>query len=215
MTRTKVLMAALTAALLLSLGAGTAAALRSLSVVGETTVTLNSRRLTFENGSSIICEVTMIKTISRVIPKRFPILIGGVRDIRTASCTSPLGTPAPPRFLNLNTATDWRIIADGFQGRLPGIEGLRARIEKSHTLFEIRTFLGTVNCLYSGEIDGLVHISPTTGKVEFLETIRVDNLILDNANGLNSGSCGATGHFTATGTEGRLNDLTAYTVKLV
>jgi len=157
----------------------------------------------------------MVKTLSRTVPKRFPILIGGVRDIRTTNCVSSLGTPAPPRFLRLNTAEDWRIVAEGFQGRLPGIEGLRVRIEKMHWLLEVRTIVGTVNCLYSGEANWLMHISTTSGRVEFLETVGVENLTLDNTNGLNSGSCGATLHFRATSAEGRFNDLTAYTLKLV
>ena len=80
-TRAKLLMAALTAALALSLATSTASALRnSLLVEGSNTVS-SSGIITFEKAgvSTIECPATIVKTISQVIPKRLGVLLGGIR----------------------------------------------------------------------------------------------------------------------------------------
>ena len=81
-THTKLLLAALTTALLLSSAAGTAMALRSLGV-NETNLTANGRE-TFagSNGINVICNLTLTATLNSSIEKRAGNRVGGLTGVR-------------------------------------------------------------------------------------------------------------------------------------
>jgi hypothetical protein len=163
------LFAMLTVMIAMGVVAGTAAALRSLSVAGPTTLTLNSRRLTFESPFvRIECEVTLVKTISRVIPKTEGILIGKVTDVRIDAprCVASNGARVTITPLGLGVEELWRLFYKSILGTLPRITGARFRIERLQVLLEI----GGVNCLFQGFVEGLALIS--SGVVGNLRTLR-------------------------------------------
>jgi hypothetical protein len=202
-TRTGILMAALTTVLVVALGASIATALRSIRVNGinEHEEVLASSRLTFgvreaggalPSGSQMICDVTLLRTISTLIPKRTGILFGRVTGISIAipSCRTGLGTieRVQPLALERNEgrhtgeaggteiydmrfesggratpAENWKLVYDSFQGLLPEIEGINFHI----TAFRFRLTISGVRCLWGrGEsLFGLLAINRTTSTI--------------------------------------------------
>jgi hypothetical protein len=215
--RTKLVFAALAAVLALSFGAGTATALRSLSVTGETTLTLNSRALTFRSTFvEVVCSVTMVKTISRVIPKTSGILMGAVTriiiEIPTCRATGfGVERVNDIRVLGLETGAEWRLIYKSILGTLPRITGAIVNITRSHTLIDVQVFGSSVKCLYDGEIEGLATLD-ATGKIVSLQTTGRENL---RKNASSNGLCSETGSFVARGEEGKLVELSRTTITLI
>jgi hypothetical protein len=163
------LFAILTVVIAVGVVAGTASALRSLSVAGTTTLTLNSRRLTFESSLvRIECEFTFVKTISRIIPKTEGILIGKVTDVRidTPRCAASSGGEV--RIIPLGLANEelWRLFYKSILGTLPRITGARFRIERLQLLMNT----GGITCLFQGFVEELALIS--NGVVGNLRTLR-------------------------------------------
>ncbi|HYV17044.1 MAG TPA: hypothetical protein VE972_13610 [Conexibacter sp.] len=215
--RTKLVFAALVAVLALSFGAGTAAALRSLSLSGETTLTLTSRALTFKSAFvEVICEVTMVKTLSRTIPKISGILAGAVTDVRIAipRCrVRGLGAEAVNNIsvLRVGVAENWRLFYKSILGTLPRITGAIVNIANSHTLIDVTVFGGNVRCLYDGEIEGLASLD-ATGKVVSLVSIGRERLEKERES---NGACSQRGSFIATGAEGQLVERSNTTITLI
>lgn len=156
---TKLLMAVLTAALVLSLAAGTAAALRSLSVVGETTVT-GSGVVTFTKtggGVEVICPVTIIKTLARVIAKIENTPLGRIISITTnrpeANCrTNQFGaTLTSIRILGIERTEKYVLFYESINGRLPEITAINKIIRNLLIGFAFESILGNPVCLYEEE----------------------------------------------------------------
>jgi hypothetical protein len=187
MLRLKVFMAAMAAVLAFSLLAGSASALRSLSITGETTLTLNGR-MTFTNEvGDIICNATITKTISRVIPKIDHILVGKITRIDTAR----------PREANCRFAEEGifrefreiifllegeergRILKKTILGTLPNITGILFLIDQLRGGFVI----GANRCLYetprTGESLGVLAEVNREGLIGRLRTLtpNTENLI--------------------------------------
>jgi hypothetical protein len=170
--RTILGVATLTAALIFALGTSSAVGLRSLSVAGSTTLTLNGV-ITFETGvatTEIICSMTVVKTISRVIPKIERTLIGQVTDIRTnrpgeANCHLGGGAGGLERItiLGLARPEPWRLFFRGFDGSLPNIQDYLIFVVRSQIQFQI----SRVACLYEGEIGFLAEVD-AAGNIELL-----------------------------------------------
>lgn len=217
-TRTKLVLAALTAALAMGLVSGTAAALRSLSIEGPTTLTLNARAISFKAGEvEVICETTLVKTVSRQIPKTEGVLIGRITEVivNVPTCSGGLGVTRVRNVTILGTAeaTGWRLFYKSIGGTLPRIREATIRIENSQTLFEVETIFGNVNCLYRGFIEGSAAVNETTGVVGKLRSIRREELRLTGT--LSSALCERTGGFTATGANGELVPLQTTTLRLL
>jgi hypothetical protein len=145
---TKLVFAALAAALLLSFAAGTASALRSLSV-SSTTITLLSRALTFTSrnlGVNVVCEVGMTIRLERnPIAKRVgQIGMATVRILRCAENTATvLGGTFPVNFL-------------GFLGTLPNITGLVFQLLRAEFSIEAG---GLATCLIRANVAELQVVS--------------------------------------------------------
>jgi hypothetical protein len=128
--RFRVLMAAMTAALALSFAVGTASALRSLSISGSTTLTLNSRLTFASEAVQVICNATVTTTVSRVIPKIEHILIGKVtrvefsRTLPEANCRSSVSRLSNLQVIGLEREERARILKSSILGTLPNITGV-------------------------------------------------------------------------------------------
>ena len=160
-TRTKLLMAALIAALALSLAATTANALRSLSVEGSTTISANGI-ITFEKAgtSTIECPATVVSTVSSVIPKRIGVLGGGLRTLITerpnaTNCRSLPASNGPLQniiILEITNTAKYRGFFQGITGTLPIITGIKGTGEGARMGFEVRTVIGSIRCLYEERV---------------------------------------------------------------
>jgi hypothetical protein len=156
--RNKIITAALAAVFALSLMAGTASALRSLSITGSTTLTLNGR-LTFESGGNleIICDFTFTKTISRIIPKIDEILIGKVTRVDTPTpkprenCRASSGTLEAITILGLEREEEGRIYYKGIRGTLPRLSFLQWLWKHIKAAFTAEVLFVRQTCLYEPE----------------------------------------------------------------
>jgi hypothetical protein len=165
--RFKVLMAAMTAVLALSFAVGTANALRSLSISGPTTLTLNGQLTFTSSAGSVECNATITKTVSRTIPKIDHILIGKItrvdveRTIPSRTCRasfSRLNNIEIPRLEREETA---RILKGVILGTLPRITGILFLVERFLASFET-DFTGT--CPYESPARGLPVLAPVEAR---------------------------------------------------
>jgi hypothetical protein len=181
-TRSKLLLAALTAALALTLGATTANASRSFSATNNTLLTYVSPGLTFggvPSGSSFICPVTLTASLHSVAAKVAGTLIGFVNGSRFGRCTNSVGTDMVAIPL-VSHVLPWHITYNSFRGTLPRITEILFTINRAKFLLETFVFeLNRQNCLYQANI--LVDTSGTTGAAEY--TVRL--LIPQGREGLN------------------------------
>ncbi|HYV16414.1 MAG TPA: hypothetical protein VE972_10375 [Conexibacter sp.] len=136
-------------ALVLSLGAGTAMALRSLSITGEQTTTLNGT-LTFVEQGRITCNITMTKRFNRAIPKRAFAVLGQVTRVTVERCTtmSEMFIINSMRFLGLGIERLWQLLYNGFLGTLPEITGFLYYINRMQILTEVTNMMVPGRCLY-------------------------------------------------------------------
>jgi hypothetical protein len=132
----KMLTAAVVAALALSL-AGNASALRSLSISGSTTLNLNSRLTFAAEGFEVICNATITKTVSRVIPKIDHVLVGKITRVDTpltkpeANCRATGGlTLTNIEVRGLEREENGRILKGVILGTLPRITGMLFLIDR-------------------------------------------------------------------------------------
>lgn len=146
----RIMLAALVSVLLLSVGTGTAAANRSLSLVGEQTQTFTGR-VTF-SGIEAICNLTVTKTLSRVIPKVAGTLLGRVTAIRNANCDLIAFLIGEGENGNL-----WRLLYSAFLGTLPSPSGYHIQIQNFQILVVINLIF-RVACLYEGSIGLLAEV---------------------------------------------------------
>lgn len=157
-TRTRLLLAALVAALAFAFAATTASALRSLSVVGSTTVVGNGHILFIQTGggTTVECDATVTRTISRSIPKRLGVLLGAITRIVTdppdPDCRSSLGRLRTIIILELENAAKYRLFFEGIVGTLPRITEIKASVEGLRIGFEIELFGASLRCLYEERV---------------------------------------------------------------
>jgi hypothetical protein len=181
-TRSKLLLAALTAALALTLGATTANASRSFSAINNTLLTYVSPALTFTgspNGDQVICPVTLTASLHSVAAKVAGTLIGFVNGSRVGRCTNSGGTDTVAIPL-VSHVLPWHITYNSFRGTLPRITEILITI--NNVKFLLETFIFEFNrqlCLYQGNI--LVETRGRTGAAEYT----VELLIPQEREGLN------------------------------
>jgi hypothetical protein len=193
----KLLMMALTAALVLSIGAATANALRSLGI-SETRLTLTGRVTFTASLGEIICKVTFEKTVSASIPKRPGVDMGKITNITTRECERGGGVASVQTVIILNLANErlWRLSYTTFLGTLPEITGVQIQIRNTQVLLGFTDiFAQRYGCLYEGNIEGLAAVARrVVGRLRDVERLNVTNLLIDLRLG---GTCPATGTFRA------------------
>jgi len=170
---TRIFTVALTTALALTLFACIASANRSLEISPGGSVSASSR-LTFGNvervgearvRQRVICNVTLLRTIGRSIPKTTGTLFGNVTGVaidrsepRNPHCSTELGTFEEVQFLTNETVgthrelgsgvllytVTWLLVYDSFQGTLPSIEGINFHVLD----VQFRLRISGITCLY-------------------------------------------------------------------
>jgi hypothetical protein len=131
---------AVLAVFMLTLAVGAASALRSLSISGATTLTLNTRWRLASEFATIECNMTITKTVSRVIPKVDHILIGKITRVVTgrapeANCRSSSGTLSNIEIRGLEREENGRILKGVILGTLPNITGILVLIDRLQVSF--------------------------------------------------------------------------------
>ena len=156
----RLLLAALTAALALSLAATTASALISLTVEGGITISANGI-ITFEKaGTSIECPTTIVKTISSAIPEetRRPTRQhqnNHNRKTQRHKLQIVARTDGPLQniiILEITNTAKYRLFFQGIQGTLPIITGIHKTVEGLRIGFELRSPVGNIICLYEERV---------------------------------------------------------------
>jgi hypothetical protein len=188
--RMKLLLTALIAVFACSLPAGSASANRSIEVRGGPQVQAHARLrfLGTEGAASteILCDITLLRTITSRIPKIPGTLFGKVtgilinrggttrcpacghgsfirevHDIVPLECTHSEAGDGILRW-NCSRARPelWKLIYLSFQGTLPRITGINFRIRGiKFNLVLLEPFGGTLECLYEGEGHGLIVVN--------------------------------------------------------
>jgi hypothetical protein len=171
--RSKLLLAALTAALISTLDAGAASASRSLSVIrgGRAILAIadGERKLTFEgdNGVQIINSVTLHGSLHGLFSKVSGALLGVINRVTVGSrelCRSSIGIACDMRVLPGNRHE--RLLS--FRGTLPRI--LSVVIEDLRAEFLIQ-LLETPQCLYRGNIGYELPVA-ADGRITSMESTR-------------------------------------------
>jgi len=145
--RTKLLSAALAAAFLLALGAGTASASRSFSVVGGgRAVRATARALTFagSNRSRAISDVTLNGSVHSLTGKTRGALVGIITRGETGNIRCE-----PINCTSIRVNTPNHIVLLSFTGTLPNITGMTLGVEGDFTI----DFNGRPRCRYQGLIE--------------------------------------------------------------
>lgn len=155
----KLALMACAAAAMLSLGAGSALAARSieLSVAeGELGRVRTSGVVTMTNESgefSIICEITNTITLNRAIAKRSGATVGLITAVSATGCRGGSGRV-------LAETLPWPITYVSFGGTLPNITEIRLQSNGVDALAE--AFFGTARCLYRGNTQSITRGNPVT-----------------------------------------------------
>jgi hypothetical protein len=158
-TRIRILLSALTAALVLASAVSTTSARRLELSNQRIRVTWTAEHsLTFEGGvagNEIICELTVEGSFhSRTLSKVSGQLIGYITSAMTKRpCTKNNmwvlnGTERLPEGALTTTTLPWHVLFVSFRGVLPRIESIRLSLINAGVLTRIVTILGTLNCLY-------------------------------------------------------------------
>jgi hypothetical protein len=179
--RSKLLLAALTAALLLAIGAGTASANRSLRVTGgERAISATAERLSFRgsNGINVISDVTLNGRVNASIGKGAGSAVGTITEATTANISNSLGLrPAGARALF--TRGPWAVTFRSFTGTLPAIRTVLGTVVNAEFLVTIEaleaSYRGNVNVTGTGT-GGAAELTVTTlteeaGNSETLVTV--------------------------------------------
>jgi len=201
--RTKLVLTALTAALVLSAAVGSASATRL--EISNTGIRVLYRALTFSEsggGSETICPVTLEGTFhSRTISKVANSLVGFITRAfsASASCTGA------GRAVVLAGTLPWHVRYESFEGTLPNITGINLLLEGASFLI---TEFG-VSCLYRGQARGTA-VREAGGAI----TLRADpnRLIPKSSGGI---LCPANGRFAGAEPVTNLGGTTPIRVTLV
>jgi hypothetical protein len=155
MRTTKLVLAVLAATILLSIAAGSAVALRSLSANSASLVAQGNETFAGSNGVNVICALTLTGTIRSATAKRAGQQLGSVTRV------DPSGTGRRPCRTNVLVAAEvtvlnlpWRVLYNSILGTLPRITGILATIERAQFLLEI----AGQRCLYVGDVPFLATV---------------------------------------------------------
>jgi hypothetical protein len=208
----KLLLAALTAALVLAAAVSTASGTRlETSSQSIRTVWTSLEFTGFGGLFGIRCPVTLEGTVhSRTISKVSGQLIGFITraSLGEASCSGGSVTTLP-------ASLPWHLRYDSFRGALPRIEGVRIQIIGYSWRLRVRILGSEVLCLYKsterGPLFGILEVNGETGRIEGLKAGEETEIpILEGI-----GACPATAQFRGRASVTVLGAVTAITVRLV
>lgn len=167
LNRSRLLLAALTAALALTLGTATANAARSFSTTSNTLLTYLSPGLTFAGEEiDIICQVTLTASVHATAAKVRGTLMGFVNGARIDACASSLGV-SPLAIPHVSHRHPWHVTGNGFKGTLPRITEAEYTINNvAYLVSVIEPFGRRMGCLYRGERIA-VETAGRTGAAEY------------------------------------------------
>lgn len=169
--RSKLLLSALVAALVLSIGVGTAGANRSIEVSPAGALRGVSRALTFAAGfGEVICEVTLDGRLNARIAKTARASLGAVTAARIAieRCRGSFGVTSINSITALFSPT-WDVQYVSFAGTLPNITSFLLENTNTQFLLDIGSILGTIRCLYRTNVR--VRAPVVSGRVSRLEVL--------------------------------------------
>jgi len=216
-THTRVLLAALTAALVLGSAVSANARRIELSNQSFRVVWTGANNLTFSGGGAqVICEVTLEGSFhSRTLSKVCGQLVGYVtRAIVKHPCPTnegwALNGTEVLEGVRVANTLPWHIQYQSFGGVLPRIRSVTVTLVGAAFLVEV---LG-LHCLYrstqTNPQKGIVNVNETNGQVETLTSEPNPNVKL------NSGAfCPAEGGLSGTGSVTVQNSTTRITIRLV
>lgn len=207
---TKLLVAGITAALLMGLGVASASA-RSFSTT-ESAFRVTWRSLEFTASIfEIRCPVTLEGSFhGSTITKAPKGLIGYITRavVNNTACTGGRATV-------LTETLPWHIRYDSFAGTLPNITSIRVLLSNASFQIAARTIFGDITCLARSEpsrpAEGRITRNVTTGQVTGLVAEPVPPIPIVSG----SGFCPEEGTFSGTGTVTRLGGTTPITVTLI
>lgn len=149
-----------TVALALAIAAGTASALRSLSLSPAGEFTLTARALTFEaEGLKFQYNVRFTGTLARTIAKTRGAHAGSITRGTVESCRviEPAGETCTATATPLTEA--WNLDYESFSGTLPNITGVVFAIEQAELLIADALFgVNRRECLYRSRIGVLARV---------------------------------------------------------
>jgi hypothetical protein len=165
--RSKLILAALTAAL--ALGALVSAATATRLAVSNQLFRVTWKSLSFNGGSSfgqVLCPVTIEGTFhSRTIVKSVGALIGFVTSATVASSSCTGGSARV-----LQESLPWHVLYTGFEGTLPKIATLFVSMLGGK--FQVHSNLNLQNCLYeataANPMKGAINRNTSSGAAESL-----------------------------------------------
>jgi hypothetical protein len=151
---TKLVLAVLAATILLSIAAGSAVALRSLSASSTTLVAQGNETFAGSNGINVICPLTLTGSVNRATAKRAGAILGSITRV------DPVGNGRRPCRTNVLVAAEvvavlglpWNIAYNSILGTLPRITGILATIQRVQFLLEI----AGQRCLFEGDVPFLI-----------------------------------------------------------
>jgi hypothetical protein len=151
----KLLLAAVTSALLLALVASTATALRSLEASPAGAITATAP-VTFTSGTNVTSSVTLTGELHRNIPKTRGALAGFIRG-----CTSTLGTAFGFVRIAITCALTlpWHVRFDSFTGTLPRIATIKLIVLNVSFLLRNLPNGELLNCLYQGDQPAIARVN--------------------------------------------------------
>ncbi|MGB2711107.1 MAG: hypothetical protein WBC33_06285 [Conexibacter sp.] len=165
--RSKLLMLALTSALVLAAPVGAASASRGLQIepAGLTTATAPLTFVLEPRAGRYSALVTLRSSLHRTIVKTIGALVGTITD-----CRWSLGTEEISVAVECRLTLPWHIRYDGFMGTLPNITEMRLQILNFSVRVTDLTFGGLlINCLYGGTIRAIAS-TPLLETIHFSES---------------------------------------------
>lgn len=167
--RSKLLLAAFVAVVVLSVGAATANAARSFSVINNTLLTYVSPGLTIRGnpeGNMMVCSVTLTASLHSSFAKIRGSLMGFVNGGDFGRCINAFGTFVDGSML-VEHRKPWHITLQSFRGTLPRIteililiNNIRILVTENEPIFRRR-----LGCLY--QINAALETSGRTGAAEY------------------------------------------------
>jgi hypothetical protein len=142
------------AALVMAAGLTTATAGRLSTSSQNIRITFNNFQFSAEGIGTDECRVTLEGSLhSRTVSKTAGLLVGYITRVTTGSCT--LGTTV------LTASLPWHVRYGGFNGTLPRLSGLFARVSRVSASFGALGFV----CLAEGETETTSRRDTTTGAI--------------------------------------------------
>jgi hypothetical protein len=191
MRTTKLALAMLAATILLSIAAGSAVALRSISANSTSLIVQGNQTFAGSNGVNIICPLTLTSTTNRAIAKRAGAILDNVTRV------DPVGNGRRPCRTNVLIAAEivavlglpWTVVYNSILGTLPRISGALVTVQRFKLLIEV----AGQRCLYEGDWPALGTVD-ASGLLGLLTPLR-NTLTLVGGLGLTTSECAGAFEF--------------------